>query len=323
MRSAIGSSEGAGLAAGGETGALACGAIGSGGEMAKPKSKSKLSVADEAWAAATIGAAGAAAGRAGGAGKTGAASALAGGANTASNSAIGSSAADAGVDAAGGGKEGADTGGAEGPGAGAGRDGSATAAGIGRDATGFGISRSCQLDIGSGLKVDAAGNVPKSIEAAGFTAVGATGGATDTGAGVAATGAETGASMPGILNTLGAGAGEGLAAAGGVAVPGATGASMPGIRTGDGAGDGAWAVAVSGSVTSFGAGLASGSDDSALVAINLASSAIKSSDFSWPSGICCGLAVIESSAPVLVDPSASYAPHTSGPATLPTNAPEL
>ena len=76
-------------------------------------------------------------------------------------------------------------------GAGAGAVGSTMAGGTGREATGLGISRSCQFDMGSGLKVDAAGMVPKSIDAAGLA--GEAVGVTVAGAGeVAATGAETG-----------------------------------------------------------------------------------------------------------------------------------
>jgi hypothetical protein len=138
--------------------------------------------------------------------------------------------------------------------------------------------------------------------------------------------------MPGIRNTpgatgvgaVGAGAvgagvvGAGVADAGGVGVDacgagrwGETGVgpSMPGMRTGGGD-----CTAGSGAVTSFGAGFSSGStEDPALLAINLASSAIRSSDLSWPSGICCGLAVIESSAPRTLQPGAWTAPAVTRP----------
>lgn len=71
----------------------------------------------------------------------------------------------------------------------AGRGGAGVSATAGRTGTGLGISRSCQLDIGSGLKlVEAVGMVPKSNDAAGFASTaGADCGAT-TGAGADATG---------------------------------------------------------------------------------------------------------------------------------------
>ena len=113
------------------------------------------------------------------------------------------------------------------------------------------------------------------------------------GAGSALRAAGTGWSMPGMriigllagcgagVETAGAGEGAGVGAVtGGVAVGGATGL----------------ASAAAGTVTGFGPGRDSGSGLPALVAISRASSAIRSSDLSWLSGIYYRLAVVECSA---------------------------
>src|SRR5690606_14273759 len=102
------------------------------------------------------------------------------------------------------------------------------------------------------------------------------------------------------------------------AAPGdaAFGESIPGIRTGDGGGT----LASLRGVNLITEGLVASSLPWALVAMSLASSAIRSSDFSW-SDICCGFAVGYDGAPSVMAPRPAC--DRGQPASHHTNAPEL